>query len=208
VGDVVHEVPRQQMVDSGNVCKAVVSQIETDFTTRLDGSSEYSKLLAQLCKDPARNSLITKHIANEATGIGGIIMTLSDRKEHCLSLQKLLSEKGFCADVLTGDLSPKNRLVITDKLNTGSCKILIGTAQLLSEGFDCKAISSVVLASPMRFSGKIIQSIGRALRPSAGKTHARIIDFCDSNIGVLKNSADSRMRLFKRTPGISIAPKG
>jgi superfamily II DNA or RNA helicase len=208
IGDVVHEVTKQQMVDSGNVCKAVVTQVETDFTSRLDGSSEYSKMIAQLCQDTARNGLITQHIASEANGNSGIVMVLTDRKQHCYSLQDLLSKSDVSSDVLVGDLPSKARAAVTARLSSGDCRVVVGTAQLLSEGFDCRGISSVVLASPMRFSGKIIQSIGRALRPSPGKQYARILDFCDCNVGVLKNSSESRMRLFRKTPGITISPKG
>ncbi|MBI5591975.1 MAG: DEAD/DEAH box helicase [Deltaproteobacteria bacterium] len=204
LGDKVHEVNGQHLVDAGHICTAQVVTVETEFRTDLDGSTQYSKMLSELCADKNRNKLIALHTAAEASGNTGITLMLSDRKSHCEALREVLSDIGTDASVLTGDTPAKERTALTGRLATGDCKLLIGTAQLLSEGFDCPAISSVVLASPIKFSGKLIQCVGRSLRPAPGKDHAQIIDFMDSRVGVLAAGAKYRARTFGQMPGVSL----
>ncbi len=204
IGDIVHTVDKEHLVNEGHICKAIVETIETQFRTNFDGSSQYSSMLSELCGDETRNKLIASHAAGEANGNAGITLVLSDRKTHCEALRAVLLSQGVDSDILTGDVSKKNRIELTDRLADGRCKVLIGTSQLLSEGFDCPSISTIILSTPMKWEGRVIQSIGRGLRPAAGKSHARIIDFNDSNVGVLAAGARSRARTFSRMPGVEI----
>ncbi|MFH0996414.1 MAG: DEAD/DEAH box helicase [Pseudomonadota bacterium] len=163
LGDKVHEVNGQHLVDDGHICRAEVVTIETNFQTDLDGSTQYSKMLSELCADEDRNILVASHAASEANGSSGISLVLSDRKGHCDALQAALSDIGTDADVLTGDTSTKDRMALSGKLLSGDVRILIATGQLIGEGFDLPEISSVVLATPVKFSGRLIQYIGRAI---------------------------------------------
>ena len=205
LGDKVHEVNGQHLFDEGHICRAVVETIETDFRTDIDGSTEYSRMLSELCLDPERNKLVALHACHEANGSSGISVVLSDRKSHCGALQAAMLSNGIDTDVLTGDTTSKDRTALTDKLRAGKVRVLVATGQLIGEGFDLPEITSVILATPIKFSGRLIQYIGRALRPSPGKDHARIIDFMDSRVGVLAAGARSRLRIFTGMPGITIA---
>jgi superfamily II DNA or RNA helicase len=204
LGDEVHRVDGQQLIENGNICKATVETIETQFRTVLDCSLKYSKVLSELCEDENRNQLVASHAVSEAKDNAGITLILSDRKSHCEALRAVLSTKGVESDILTGDVSKKKRIELTGRLSDGLCKVLIGTSQLLSEGFDCPSISSILLSTPMKWQGRVIQSIGRALRPSSGKTHARIVDFADIHVGVLMAGAKSRTRTFMKMPGVTV----
>jgi superfamily II DNA or RNA helicase len=165
-------------------------------------------MLSELCMDENRNKLIAGHVAAEANGNRGISLVLSDRKSHCDALQAAMSDIGIDADVLTGDTSAKGRAALSGKLTVGDVRILIATGQLIGEGFDLPGISSVILATPLKFSGRLIQYIGRALRPSPGKDCARIINFCDAEVGVLAAGAKTRTRTFKKMTGVSVVKKG
>ncbi|MBF0520553.1 MAG: hypothetical protein HQK92_12630 [Nitrospirae bacterium] len=67
---------------------------------------------------------------------------------------------------------------------------------------DLPAISSIFLTTPVKFSGRLTQYIGRALRVSIGKTGAKVFDFVDLN-PVLQASFKSRLHTYKRL-GITI----
>jgi len=127
---------------------------------------------------------------------------LLDRKSHCEALRAALSCCGIDADTLIGDTSTKDRKILNDKLRAGNVQVLVATGALIGEGYDLPAILSVVLATPVKFSGRLIQYIGRALRPLAGKDHVRIINFVDINIGVLAAGAKTRLRTFQSIPGV------
>jgi superfamily II DNA or RNA helicase len=149
--------------------------------------------------------LIAQDVADDSHDNGGISLILSDRKEHCESLQRILiSEHGVLADVLTGALNNGDRADLVQRLRAGKINVLIATGQLIGEGFDLPAIESLFLATPIKFSGRLLQYVGRALRPAPGKTKARIYDFVDANVGVFEAAATSRYWTFKKMPGVEI----
>ena len=122
---------------------------------------------------------------------------LSDRKKHCETLQSLLRYKyKISSELLTGSLSAGHRQKVIDRLNKGRVKVLIATGQLIGEGFDCKELSTLFLATPIRFSGRVVQYLGRILRPAPGKEKARLFDYVDINVDTLKNAARARQKVY------------
>ena len=153
---------------------------ETEFVTDYDGTEEYSQMLSELTLDNSRNRLIVGDIINEASNGGGVCLVLSDRKEHCQVLRDMLSKQGMNADVLTGSVCNGERKTIVERLHTRKVKVLIATGQLIGEGFDCKGLSTLHMACPVKFSGRLIQYLGRVMRPAPGKDKATIYDYADS----------------------------
>ena len=93
------------------------------------------------------------------------------------------------------------RAEIIERLNAGEIKILIATGQLIGEGFDCKGLSTIFLTTPIKFSGRVLQYIGRVLRPAPGKDKARVFDYIDVNVGALVASARARQRAYESIEG-------
>jgi len=85
---------------------------------------------------------------------------------------------------------------VVERLNHGQVKVLVATGQLIGEGFDCRELSSLFLATPIKFNGRLIQYLGRVLRPAPGKENARIYDYVDHRVGVLKAAFRSRARVY------------
>lgn len=75
---------------------------------------------------------------------------------------------------------------------------MIATGQLIGEGFDLPKLSTLFLVTPIKFRGRLIQYIGRILRPAHGKSLAVIYDYIDVNVGVLKASAITRIHTYKQ----------
>jgi superfamily II DNA or RNA helicase len=171
---------------------------KTDFQTRLDASEQYSRVLSDLTQDEQRNKQIVDDIVNETKTGGGVCLVLSDRRGHCENLNSLLAAGGVRGDILTGATPKKEREAIVERLGTGDVRVLIATTQLISKGFDAKALQTLFLASPIKFSGRLIQSIGRILRPAPGKTTAKIYDYVDENVGVLEASGRARQWVYKQ----------
>jgi superfamily II DNA or RNA helicase len=76
----------------------------------------------------------------------------------------------------------------------------VATGQLIGEGFDCRNLSSLHLATPIRFEGRVIQYLGRILRPAPGKGTATVHDYVD-DVGYLVYSAGQRKKLFEQIGG-------
>lgn len=198
VGAVIHEVDKAALQESGDILKAEVITRETDFRPHSDPAAEYSKMLKELTEDRERNYLIAADVVQEAGNGSGVCLVLSDRKRHCSRLQILIRRKyGVFSEVLTGDVPAKERQALVDRLNRGEIKVLIATGQLIGEGFDCKALSTLFLATPIKFSGRVQQYLGRVLRPAPGKEKARVYDYVDARVGVLAAAAKARQRIYE-----------
>jgi superfamily II DNA or RNA helicase len=197
IGDVHHKVEKSNLIASGDVLRAEVITRETDFKPYYDPVNDYSRMLSELTADDDRNRQIAQDISHEAEISHGICLVLSDRKKHCESLITLLRYKHHVkADLLTGDLSDKQRKEVLIRLNTGKIKVLVATGQLIGEGFDCKNLSTLFLVTPVRFSGRVLQYIGRVLRPAPGKEKARVFDYVDANVEVLVSAANARQKIY------------
>ena len=197
IGDVVHEVDKTALIKNGDILKAEVVTRETNFNTILDPSLEYSKMLSELTQDVERNRLIACDVAAEARKRKGICLVLSDRKAHCKAMQSLLKQEFKTkSDLLTGDTPAKERPAIVDRLNKGKVKVLVASGSLLGEGFDCKGLSTLFLTTPIRFDGRVLQYLGRVLRPAKGKAKPKVFDYVDSRVGVLRTSAKARQKVY------------
>jgi superfamily II DNA or RNA helicase len=197
LGDKVHEIDKTALVEAGHVLEANVVWRETSFEPTFDASEEYPQMLSELTQDPDRNAQIVADVAQEAQGDdGGVVLVLSDRKEHCRTLVELLAARGVTAAILTGDLPTAKRQEVVAALNAGHVKVLVATGQLIGEGFDCRDLSTLFLATPIKFNGRLIQYLGRVLRPATGKVKATVFDYLDINVPVLEAAARARQRAY------------
>ena len=102
------------------------------------------------------------------------------------------------SELLTGDLNMDERRNVIERLNQSEANVVIATGQLVGEGFDCRNLSTLFLATPIRFSGRVIQYLGRVLRPAPGKTVARVFDYVDIHVDTLTKAAMARQRVYRQ----------
>ena len=198
LGDVHHEVDKKHLIETGNVLPAEVIVRKTEFKPYYDPVNEYSKMLSELTADTDRNVLIAGDVAKESANTAGICLVLSDRKAHCENLRALLKFRFKVeAELLTGDLSMDERRTVIERLNQHKAKVVVATGQLIGEGFDCRGLSTLFLATPIRFSGRVLQYLGRVLRPAPGKKMARVFDYVDIHVDTLNKAAMARQRVYR-----------
>ncbi|WP_319525551.1 DEAD/DEAH box helicase [uncultured Desulfosarcina sp.] len=197
LGDVHHEVDKQVLEARGDILKADVIVRITSFTPYFDPVNDYSRMLSELTSDDDRNRLIAGDVAKEVESGKGVCLVLSDRKKHCETLQGILRFKfGIHAEMLTGDVKDEERRQVLDRLQRGKVRALIATGQLIGEGFDCPDLATLFMATPIRFSGRVMQYLGRILRPAEGKAHARVYDYVDERVPPLVSAARARQRVY------------
>ena len=197
LGDVHFRIDQKQLVRTGDVLAAEVIVRETKFKPYYDPVNEFPKMMSELTLDDERNRLIVSDIAKEAEQNDGVCLVLSDRKKHCETLQSMLRYKyKIPAGLLTGDLSAGDRRDVLDRLDQGEIRVLIATGQLIGEGFDRSDLSPLFLVTPIKFSGRVLQYLGRVLRPAPGKKKARVYDYVDVHVEVLKAMARARQRTY------------
>jgi superfamily II DNA or RNA helicase len=198
LGDVHHQVDHKRLLRSGDVLPAEVVVRETAFKPFHDPVTEYSRMLLELTTDDDRNRLIAADAAREARRGEGVCLVLSDRRRHCHALHALLRYRhGIAAGILTGELGPAEREQVLEQVNQGRLQALVATGQLIGEGFDCSNLTTLFLATPVRFSGRVIQYLGRILRPAPGKTRARVFDYVDVAVEPLRKAALARQRVYR-----------
>ena len=197
LGDVHHEVDKKHLIRTGDVLPAEVIVRETSFKPHYDPINEYSKMLSELTADTDRNVLIAGDVARETATSAGICLVLSDRKAHCENLRALLKFRFKVeSDLLTGDLNMEERQKVIERLNQERVKVVVATGQLMGEGFDCRNLSTLFLATPIRFSGRVLQYLGRVLRPAPGKKTARVFDYVDIHVDTLTKAAIARQKVY------------
>jgi superfamily II DNA or RNA helicase len=200
LGDKSHQTNKNELEAKGHILQAEIIWHDTDYNTDLDASEEYTTMLSELCEDEDRNELITDTIEEELYKVSGLILVLSDRRSHVETLATMLAEINVSAEILLGGTGVKETQRVKDALHSRASRVLIATSNLIGEGFDMPALESLFLTTPIGFDGRLIQYLGRVLRPAKNKSKARVHDFRDLNIGVLKHSAKRRAIAYGEDP--------
>lgn len=197
LGDVHHEVDKAGLVAAGEVLPAEVIIRATHFRPFHDPVNEYSKMLSELTGDTERNLLIAQDVADEVREHPGIALVLSDRRAHCENLQALLRYRfKVDSELMTGEMPLPERQAVVERMNAGQVRVVVATGQLIGEGFDCRNLTTLFLATPVRFSGRVLQYLGRVLRPAPGKQKARVFDYVDVEVETLVRAASARQRVY------------
>ncbi len=166
----------------------------TNLAIPFSFSTDLFHILAKvICFDSTRNQFIGDDIMQEIHS-GRKVLLLSERKDHLDVLSLYL--KGKCeVIVITGDDSLRRRELKIKQIQNGHYQIILSTGQYFGEGIDVQGISSLILAFPFSFEGKLLQYIGR-LRISGQQQ--RIIDYRDTKIKFLERQFKKRYRLYKK----------
>ncbi len=196
LGDTIHKISPIELQQKGKIIKAELRARETEFTYHY--ADDYTNMISEMIENYTRNEMIIADVNFEISSKRqALALVVSDRRAHCETLFTMLQDRGVNARLLTGAMSNKERQKIIDQLNNDqNIKVLVSTVQLIGEGFDMQRLSSIFLATPIKFQGRIIQTFGRIIRACDGKDSALIYDYVDS-VGVLEASFRSRLRGYK-----------
>jgi superfamily II DNA or RNA helicase len=200
-GPIRYKIKSKKLIENGSIVRIKPVIRQTDFQSKLyDPALNYAKLIKEIVLDEDRNSFITDDIINLVKTDKSVCLVLSDRKQHCDLLYNSLISKdsNLRIEILTGNKKQKERKAITQQVENNEIDILIATSQLIGEGFDCKNLTNLFLTTPVKYFGRVIQYIGRVLRPDKGKDKAIIYDYFDVNIGCLHNSFKSRQKVYEK----------
>ena len=196
MGDRVHSVDPMQLKVSGAVLKPKIVRNSTDFTYGYRG--EYQALITALTKHEGRNRQIAGDIVNHVrSDPDSTALVVSDRVSHCNVFVELLQRQGVSVALLTGQIHPEQRSQIVSDVQDGKLQVLVATLQLISEGFDCSGLASLFLTTPITFEGRLVQVIGRILRPAANKVPV-VYDYVDDQVAALRRSAAARQKVLTK----------
>jgi len=194
MGDCFHKVDQEELHAIGAIVKPELIRRKTLF--QYDYMGEYQPLITALTKDTLRNQQIIADVVRVSKKKNsGIQLLVSDRIGHCQIFEKGLLDHGVNVALLTGQTPADKRAVIVEDVQSGKVEVLVATLQLIGEGFDCPGLSNLFLTTPITFEGRLLQVLGRIMRPAKGKK-ARVYDYVDEAVPVLKRSADGRKKIL------------
>lgn len=203
IGQIAYEVPKAAVED--NIMRVTVRPVETDteITDRclnVDGTIDHTKLIEHLTTDEDRTNLIISCILENK---GHSCLILSDRIAHLEDIRDGLPEDMKAESALiTGKMTSKKgkaeRQAALEKMRTGELKYLFASYSLAREGLDVPRLDRLFLASPVKFSSVVIQSIGRIARTFPGKETPVCYDFVDSEIGFCQRAYMERCRHYRK----------
>jgi superfamily II DNA or RNA helicase len=136
---------------------------------------------------------------SEAVAGGRNCLVLTQCTEHLVRIVELLRVRGIEPHVLRGGTGTKVHGAIVSERATatpGKGLALVATGSYLGEGFDCPPLDTLFLAFPVAFKGRIVQYVGRVLRPAPGKVSVEVHDYLDAAVPVLERMHAKRVPVF------------
>lgn len=176
-----------------------VIPVRTKFKEMYRGHFDWTRLVNKLVENRARNRLIAK-VADREIQEGNSVLVLSRRIEHLERIAEEMRED--FAILAAARVTKKERDEILAAFRAGKIRCVLAT-QLADEALDVPRLNRVLLTHPGKHEGRIIQQIGRALRKFPDKDDAKVYDFVDWSVGVLRRQWDHRKRTYKKE-GIKI----
>lgn len=206
-GQVAHEVKRADIEATGEIVDVEVLIVPTDFRAPWwnelgaeDPSNERQRVRAAQMKIEERTRLIEEITTNEernklavwcaqlALEDGEQVVLLTDRREHCHTLDGMFARHGVRSGLFIGGADYKNQFAITlADLNAGRIRAAVGTYQAVGVGFEAhRRLAVGVLASPCVSNDKsklqFNQYRGRFARSAPGKTSGVLYYLWDRHV--------------------------
>lgn len=156
-------VPYKLFAPSGINVEGVHSRMG-DFV-----KSELNKIVDR----PSITGDAIKHYIKHAAGKRAVVFCVS--VEHSKHVVNQFNQAGIAAAHVDGETHTEERDLAIRRFRSGETRIL-SNVELFGEGFDLPALEVTIMLRPTQSIGLYLQQVGRALRPSPGKTHAIILD--------------------------------
>jgi superfamily II DNA or RNA helicase len=192
LGNVIHEIKRDDLFQNGEIMEPLVKTIHTNFY--LPDIKNYGAMITAITEDEERNELILKLVAEEARA-GHSCLVLSERIDHVHGLweQFCLEYKEIPSAGITSRSSKKIRDAALKEMNKGGLQVLFST-KLADEGLDIPRLDRLFLTCPIRSVNKANQQIGRILRKFPGKEDSIVFDFRDSLVSLAESQFHTRLK--------------
>lgn len=187
LGEIVYEKSRKELIDEGWIANAKVFYLRPTFTT--DGKYiDYQDIyLTQIVHNEHRNKLVKDTALKEAAQ-GRKILVLVSHIMHGEILYNLIKDEPYKSIFMNGKSKGRDQ-------DMSVYDIIIATP-IYDEGYNLPSLDCLILAAGGKSEIRVVQRVGRILRPKADGRLAHIYDFQD-NIKYLKAHAIKRRRLLE-----------
>lgn len=155
-------------------CKVWVPQVINFSKVKIDKGDFAKQELEQIFVDRDLMENVVRDWQKYCEGMQTLVFAAS--VQHSISLCSVFNEKGIPAAHIDGKTDKPTREAVLSDLSTGKVRV-VSNFGVLTEGFDCPAVSALILARPTMSMALYKQMVGRGLRINDGKKHAVILDY-------------------------------
>ena len=208
LGSVLYEVTVPMLVEKGYLSKPYLLVFNPPCERNIWRARDWKVIQKYgITENKSRNSMIVD-IADSLIRVDKRPLILISLISHGKHLSAEISNRGYTVAMMTGGSKvdiynngmiiesmedPDNKIV--DLYTAGSIDVLIGTS-VLDEGVDIPAISAVILAGGGKSPIKVVQRLGRSLRPKKVDNTTILIDFVDSFNPITLGHSKSRRNVI------------
>lgn len=191
VGDIVGHWMKLGRVENGKESEATERETAQEESTtihdgqangqRAGGRGDSSNVRDVRIGDITRSSKAStgdaQNLASPVRGHGRFRPTVcfAVSVDHSRHIADQFQKAGIGAEHIDATTPPDTRRRILDGLSDSSVQVVCNV-EVLTEGWDCPAVSHIIMARPTQSLGLHLQMCGRVLRPSDGKSDAVIQD--------------------------------
>ena len=199
-GPIRHEVDAAAVRQQHDLDLLVVRR-ETSFDPAvLPNEASIQEIYGALAVDQDRLQLVVTD-ARELLDEGRAVMILTERRDHLERLAASLREDVPTVVVLHGGIQVKARRAALKRLaalSDDERRLVLATGRYIGEGFDDPRLDTLLLTMPIAWKGTVVQYAGRLHRAHPAKCDARIYDYVDSHVPVLRRMYGKRIHAYRK----------
>ena len=144
--------------------------------------------------NPERNAQVAAHAQEAIAGRRSALVLV----DHVMQGREIAAQVGEGAVLVHGGIPKRALREAAAGFEARRIPCLIATAGLFAEGVSIRGIEVLIQAGGLRSRAKVIQSIGRGMRPAPGKTACIYVDFWDDDEGgIFRAHSRERLRVLK-----------
>jgi len=192
----------QQLIDQKYLAPLrVFAPVQPDLTgVHRRGGDYVASELAVLMGKPSITGSAVDQYEKHAAGLRAICFCPSIA--HAKETSRSFLARGHSSQCIDGAMDRQLRSEAIDAFRRGTIRVLT-SCDVVSEGLDIPAIECAIALRPTQSLGLWLQQVGRAMRPSPGKTHALLLDHAGNTLRLGLPTDD---REWSLTDGL-VAPK-
>lgn len=165
-----------ELIEMGYLVQPIIyaPKKRPDFSSVKITRGDYDKSeVINIMDKPTITGDAVAHYKKLCSGVPAVAFCVSIA--HAEHVAESFRKAGYRAYSVDGTMDDDTRSRILNGLGNGSIEV-VTSCDLISEGTDIPAIGCAILLRPTQSTGLYLQQVGRALRPSSGKTNAIILD--------------------------------
>ncbi len=215
IGPVVARIEHEELFEEEHLMIPNIRRRQTGWYPRDAHLMDYHEFMEKMVHDEGRNRLIVDDVVAECLP-GNTAIVLVSRTKHAEVLTDMLKNRGIRCEFVVGSVDvddlpekgkkkkkraiPKEiRSRIVSDFKKGKIQVLVATYDLLAEGFNYRPLNRLFMASPIKWKGTVVQSLGRIQRTAEGKTSAVAYDYVDGLVAMFANQSEAReFRVYKK----------